>query len=214
MVEVQKHGLSFEKWVRNTFFDAYKGSYMQKWDIPPEKNKHHLIPKNFQNLPVSVKSAKYGSPIGLGDIIRQRSIVVPFVMIAGFWRQRTEKEKWFEEIETVLFAPEDWNALWGNLSLDKIRQIDSRIKDLDIHYSEARKVAKMWKRREVPPSGSTIVVNPKIDSKKQRRIQCSLPFKAFWESAGRKPQPSDSVSLFGVEFPNPVISGVRTFHRN
>ena len=211
MAEVQKHGFSFEKWVRNTFFDGYEGTYMQKWDIPANQERYPLIPESFRNKPVSVKTAKYGSPIGLGDIIRQRNISVPFVMIAGFWRQRTKEEKWFEEIEAVLFTPASWNALWGDLSIDKIRPTDSEIKDLGLHYTEAREVAKSWKQRVVVPSHSTIVVNPKIDSKGQRRIQCSLPFDVFWESAGRKPQPGDSAGLFGMEFPNPLISGARTF---
>ena len=214
MVEVQKHGFSFEEWVKNTFFDSYEGKYMQKWDIPPDRNDYHLIPENLQGVPVSVKSAKYGSPIGLGDIIRQRSINHPFLMIAGFWKQRTEKEKWFEEIEAVLFTPETWEILWGSLTLDKITPIDTRIKDLSIHYSKARDIAKEWKRLEVAPSNSTIVVNPKIDSKRQRRIQCSLPFNIFWDHAGRAPVPSNSANLFGVDFPNPVISGARTFNRN
>jgi len=214
MVEVQKHGFSFEEWVRNTFFDGYEGTYMQKWDIPPDRNNHHLIPENLQGVPVSVKTAKYGSPIGLGDIIRQRSIDHPFVMIAGFWKQRTEKEKWFEEIEAVLFTPETWESLWGDLTIDKIRPTDTRIKDLNIPYAEARTIANDWKKVHVAPSNSTIVVNPKIDSKKQRRIQCSLPFNTFWHHAGRDPLPSDLADLFGAEFPNPVISGARTFNRS
>jgi len=187
---------------------------MQKWDISPDRNNHHLIPENLQGVPVSVKSAKYGSPIGLGDIIRQRSINRPFVMIAGFWKQRTEKEKWFEEIEAVLFTPETWESLWGDLTLDKIRPTDTCIKDLNIPYAEARTIAKDWKKVHVAPSNSTIVVNPKIDSKKQRRIQCSLPFTAFWQHACRDPLPRDSADLFGAQFPNPVISGARTFSRS
>ncbi len=60
MVEVQYHGFTFEKWVRNTFFDKYEGNYMQKWDIPPENNTQKSIPSVYRNIPVSVKTAKYG----------------------------------------------------------------------------------------------------------------------------------------------------------
>jgi len=214
MVEVQKHGFSFEEWVRNTFFDSYEGTYMQKWDIPPDYNKHQLIPECLRKVPVSVKTAKYGSPIGLGDIIRQRTIDHSFVMIVGFWKQKTPKEKWFEEIEAVLFTPQVWNGLWGSLKVEDIRPTDTLIKNQNVDYPEARKIAKSWKQSQVEPAGSTIVVNPKIDSKKQRRIQCSLPFHAFWNCAGRAPQPNDSASLFGVKFPNPVISGARVFNRS
>jgi len=138
MVEVQFHGFTFEKWVRDTFFDGYEGNYMQKWDIPPDKNSQLCIPSGYRNIPVSVKTAKYGSPIGLGDVRRQRSIDMPFVIIVGFWKQRTPFEKWFEEIGVALFTVPVWSGLWGALTIEEISEIDSRIKDLTLPYAIAR----------------------------------------------------------------------------
>lgn len=92
MVEVQNHGFLFEKWVKDIFFAGYSGNYMQEWDIPAEHNGSRGIPLELRGFPVSVKTARYGSPIGLGDVIRQRRINFPFVMIAGFWKQRTATE--------------------------------------------------------------------------------------------------------------------------
>lgn len=210
MVEVQFHGFSFEQWARNTFFGGYLGNYMQKWDIPTWENKKEEVPIEWRNLPVSIKTAKWGSPIGLGDAIRQRNINESFVMIAGFWRQRTPQEKWFEEIGVVKFHPEFWNSLWGAISLATLQELDSKIKDLSLNYSDARKVAKQWKSRYAK-SDSKIVINPKIDSKKQRRMQCSLPFQIFWKAAGRKPAKYNNSILFGKSFPNPVQSKPRRF---
>jgi hypothetical protein len=214
MVEVQHHGFSFEKWVRETLFQSYEGTYMQKWDIPPEFNSHIGIPKKFQNLPVSVKSAKYGAPVGLGDVLRQRSIDESFLIIAGFWRQRTSSQKWFEEIGVAHFTAESWTALWGSLELDAIQVIDKEIKNLALPYQTARIKAQAWKRQFADNSNSQIVINPKIDSKRQRRIQCSLPFEVFWEFVGRKPNPKDAPSLYGHPFENPIISGSRSFNRD
>ena len=183
MVEVQFHGFSFERWAKDTFFSGYLGNYMQKWDILASENKKEEVPIEWRNFPVSTKTAKWGSPIGLGDAMRQRNIDETFVMIDGFWRQRTPQEKWFEEIGVVKFHPDFWNSLWGAIDLSTLRELDSKIKDLSLHYSDARKVAKQWKSQLVR-SGSKIVINPKIDSKKQRRIQCSLPFPIFWKAAG------------------------------
>ena len=210
MVEIQFHGFSFEKWVRVTFFDAYSGVYMQKWDIPGDYNK--LAPP-FGGLPVSVKTAKMGSPIGLGDVLRQRSIDSPFLMIVGFWRQRTPTEKWFEEIGAVVFLPEIWSKLWGTLTFESISDIDKYIKNLRIDFASARTAAKQWKNKHVLESGSELVINPKIDSKTQRRIQCSLPFKVFWRIAGRSPAPCDAPTLFDKAFENPVLSGARIINR-
>lgn len=214
MVEVQHHGFAFEKWVRDTFFNEYEGSYMQKWDIPPEINNFEGIPMAYRNVPVSVKTAKYGSPIGLGDVRRQRSIDVPFLMIVGFWKQRTPSEKWFEEIGVSYFSVPAWNSLWGGLDINEISVIDSRIKDMSIPYAKARELAQKWKQDFSSQCGGELVINPKIDSKTQRRIQCSLPFSTFWRIAGRSPSPTDSPSLFGVGFENPVISGSRIFNQD
>jgi hypothetical protein len=214
MVEVQHHGFTFEKWVRDTFFGGYNGKYMQKWDIPPEKNKSEDVPSSYRNLPVSVKATKYGSPIGLGDARRQRLINHPFVMIVGFWRQRTPTEKWFEEIGVAKIPIAAWNSLWGTLTIEQISLIDSKIKDLSLPYATARLDAQQWKHDYVSRSGVELVINPKIDSKRQRRIQCSLPFSTFWRFVSRNPLPSDTPNLFMVPFKNPVISGSRTFKQD
>ncbi len=213
MVEVQFHGFTFERWVRATLFGDYQGSYMQKWDVPPDENNHEALPSRFRGLPVSIKSAKYGSPIGLGDILRQRQIDRPFIMIVGFWNQRSPQKKWFEDIGWAHFSADDWSALWGELAIEHIRPIDAIIKNLSEHYSSVRTKAQKWKRNTPEVKTSRIVVNPKIDSKTQRRIQCSLPFSEFWRQAGRQPQRCDHPSLFGFDFPNPVVSSARTFNR-
>ena len=211
MVEVQGHGFTFEKWVRDTFFSGYVGNYMAKWDVPAEANRDELVPLAWRQLPVSIKTAKFGSPIGLGDVLRQRQIDVPFLMIAGFWRQRTPEEKWIEEIGVAAFPSAAWAALWGDLSLEHLRALDLVVKDLSQHYREVRRHARAWKKTTAQVGTSGFVLNPKIDSKSQRRVQCSLPFGVFWQAVGRAPAPSDDPKLFEVSFPNPIRSSARSF---
>lgn len=74
MTQVQTHGFAFEKWVKNTFFTEVESTYTQKWDIPKEHNSGDKLPQQLRNIPVSIKMAKFGSPIGLGDAIRQFNI--------------------------------------------------------------------------------------------------------------------------------------------
>lgn len=214
MVEVQNHGFSFEKWVRDSLFEGYTGCYMQKWDVAPDHNQHESIPADLRDIPVSVKTAKWGSPIALGDALRQRAIDEPFLMIVGFWRQRTPFEKWFEDIGWARFDPPIWDSLWGSLRSAEIGEIDRIVKNTDTHYSVVRAEAQDWKTKVCAGSDSKIVINPKIDSKKQRRVQCSLPFSVFWQAVGRDAQASDSPSLFGLPFENPVISSARTFNQD
>lgn len=208
--EVQAHGVSFEKWVRDTFFNGYTGDYTQKWDIAAEANRSPLIP--HQGLPVSVKIVNYGSPIGLGDVLRQRHINEPFLMIVGFWEQKTKTEKWIVEMECLRIEPGQWNALWGDLSPARLEEIDALVKDTSKPYHQVRAEAQAWKDKVLPGLNSRIVINPKIGSTTQRRVQCSLPFDLFWELAGREPKVSDHPKLFGKAFPNPISSSPRTFN--
>jgi hypothetical protein len=211
MVEVQAHGFSFEKWVRDHFFSGYSGNYMQKWDVPAEKNSSEAIPPAFRNLPVSIKTAKIGSPIGLGDVLRQRQINERFAIIAGFWKQQTPTEKWIMDIGCVIFEMASWQKLWGELTLSLIQEIDLVVKNQSEHYSIVRTKARTWKRLPAITT-CTIVINPKIDSKTQRRIQCSLPYKTFWAAVGREPSPQKEPELWGHVFPNPIKSSARQFN--
>lgn len=210
MVEVQSHGFIFERWVRDTLFESYAGDYGQEWDIPAAANRSTLLPADLRGLPVSVKTAQFGSPIGLGDILRQRSIDRPFLMIVGFWHKHSATEKWFDDIGWVRFSAATWQLLWNDLSMQLIGELDAKVKSFGFgRHNEARQYAKHWK--ELYQALSHIIVNPKIDSKNQRRIQCSLPFSVFWEHAGRTAQHHDTPELFGCAFDNPISSTPRRF---
>lgn len=211
MVEVQHHGFSFEKWVREKFFAGYAGGYMQKWDVPQSENRHSQVPRHLRGLPVSIKAVKYGAPIALGDALRQYHIDEPFLLIVGFWRQRSESEKWFEEMACARIAPNLWRQLWGRLESEDLLKLDQIVKTQSTPYAAARANAREWKKLAFASSECEIVINPKIDSKNQRRVQCSLPFRVFWKVAGREPCAADAPKLFGVEFDNPIISSSRSF---
>src|SRR5690606_36949186 len=80
--EVQRHGVAFEQWVRDTFFDSYQPEhYTQKWDIPAAANLRH------GGIAVNPKAAKYRSAVDLGDALRQFDIDQPFILLVGYWQQ-------------------------------------------------------------------------------------------------------------------------------
>jgi hypothetical protein len=211
MAEVQRHGFDFEEWIRHQFFGGYEGTYMQKWDIPPNHNIDPSVPAQFHNLPVSIKTAKLGSPIGLGDVLRQRQIDHDFLMIVGFWEQWTPTEKRIVHIGHVVFTSSAWQALWGDLMPDAISEIDRVVKNMGEHYSTVRRKAQLWKASSACKS-SIIVINPKIDSKTQRRIQCSLPYGFFRQYANSGQPHLNSPELWGRDFPTPIRSSPRTFN--
>ena len=204
--EVQQHGLVLEQWVRATFFDGYQPSrYTQKWDIPASAN------KRFGGVPVNPKAAKYGTPVDLGDALRQRKISEPFILVVGFWRQEGD-EKHFVNLIAPRIEPAVWEKLWGPVTLADLERLDSVIKDKSLTPAEARAAAQ--KIKNAPPfTQSVIVVNPKIDSKTQRRLQCSLRFADVFKHLvpGGNPAVQETAALWGVPFPQTVASKPRAF---
>ena len=103
----------------------------------------------------------------------------------------------------------DWKNLFAPLTEADLKLLDSIIKNKETHYAEVRKLAKEIKKL-FPPT--KMILNPKIDSKIQRRLQCSLPFNAFWNDVVKKESSRNiECELFGERVPNPFVSGARVF---
>lgn len=183
----QNHGFIFENWVKVTCAKKSKG-YGYKWDIPKEWN------PTAHDGPISVKSIKWGSSICLGDAIRQYDIYIDFTMIVGFWDKVDRKIKVIDIVE-VPITNSTWRSLWGNISIDNLEELDKIIKDRDIHYEDVRTNAKQYKDQL---SNSIITLNPKIDSKVQRRLQCSISFKNFFKYLVKQnPVKRNNIALWG-----------------
>lgn len=204
--EVQQHGVVFEEWIRVEFFDGYEPeSYTQKWDIPGDAN------LRFGGFPVNPKATKYKSAVGLGDALRQFDIAEPFILLLGFWQQDDEVKR-FVNITPVTIHPETWRMMWGPVTRADLERLDSLIKDRSIDYREVRKLAQEIKK-EAPFKDSLIVLNPKIGSTGQRRLQCSLRFDHVFEllATHEDRAATEQPDLWGVPFPGPVTSSARTF---
>jgi hypothetical protein len=209
--EVQAHGLVFEHWIADTFFQKYRPpGYTQKWDLPADIPRD--LPPEFAGLPANPKATKYGTPIGLGDALRQFDIAEPFILILGYWEQPDPDEKRFVKLLAPRIEPAAWRALWGPVTRADLERLDTLIKRRDLGYMEVRKLAQ--KMKASPPFNRAVfVLNPKIDSKGQRRLQCSLRFEDVFKylASGMDRAPEETPSLWGVPFPGPVLSTPREF---
>jgi hypothetical protein len=209
--EVQEHGIWFEQWICDTFFDGYRPSrYTQKWDIPAEANSRH------GHLPVNPKATKLGTPIGLGDALRQFDIIDgpnSFILIVGFWEQSTPTTKTWVNTQAVTITPARWRRLWHPITREDLLTLDAVIKDNSLSIDKARMRAKQIKSK--PPFSEAIIkINPKID-RNQRRLQCSLSFNAFFDhllpGVSRASQPSPTI--WNKAIPNVPDTASRTFQR-
>jgi hypothetical protein len=202
--EVQSHGLLFEKWLRDTFFGGYQpAGYTQKWDIPAEANREH------GGIPVNPKAAKYGTAIGLGDAMRQWEIAEPFLLIVGYWQQVSTQEKRWVNVQAVRVEPDVWRQLWGDVKRADLERLLAVIKDKSLTLEEARAAAQKVKSEAVF-SSSVIGLNPKIDSK-QRRLQCSLGFDAFFKHLAPNAERTEQEQpvVFGKPVPKRFESSAR-----
>lgn len=201
--EVQHHGIVFEQWVRNTFFGGYKpASYTQKWDIPAEVNKDH------GRVPVNPKAVKHGSPVDLGDAVRQYEISDPFILVLGFWQQEGDAKR-FTNIVAPHITPEQWRTLWAPITYADLLKLDTLIKDPARPIEETRRLALQMKNS--PPFNQAVIqVNPKIDAR-QRRLQCSIRFADIFRhlAPDADPAPQPTPALWGVPFPGPIASPPR-----
>jgi len=207
--EVQNHGLWFEHWLCDSFFDGYRApNYTQKWDIPAAVNRHH------GHLPANPKATKYGSPIGLGDALRQFDLIAEeqsFILIVGFWDQADPTTKRWTNLQAATITPALWAKLWHPITRADLGKLDQLIKDPTLSIEQARQQAQALKN-QAPFNQAIITLNPKID-RSQRRLQCSLGFKTFFQhllptaDSNRHQRPS----LWGKAVPDLPQSTPRQF---
>ena len=193
--EVQHHGLVFENWINDTFFNGHRPSYTGNWDIPAHINTSH------GHIPINPKVAKWGSRIYLGDALRQFDIDEPFLIIIGFWEQHQHGKKKFVNITPLRIEKDQWRQLWHPLTREDLVALDTLIKDRSAHYTTVRRLARQMNAR--PPYNQSIVrLNPKIDPTGQRRLQCSLSFDNLKRllPPGVSLEKNDSPSLWGETF--------------
>jgi hypothetical protein len=206
--EVQRHGVVFEQWIRDTFFDHYQPpSYTQKWDIPAEAN------VRYGRVPVNPKATEYGTPVGLGDALRQFEINEPFMLIIGYWVEEGEQKRFVKVVAPVI-QPEAYKKLWGQVTLADLQKLDALIKDRTKPYTEVRREAQAMKK-SAPFNTAIFTLNPKIDSENQRRLQCSLGFHQVFQYLvpDEKPAPEVSPRLFNQVVPGPFDSPPRQFKK-
>ncbi len=195
--ERQSHGVAFERWVRDTFFEGYTPEgYTQKWDIPAEVNRQH------GRIPVNPKAAKFRGPVDLGDALRQFDIHEPFWLVIGYWRFEGGARR-MVRISAIRVEPEAWRALWEPLTRADLEKLDAVIKDRSLTPEQARAAAQSLKNQP-PYTGARMTLNPKIDSRTQRRLQCSLRFDVLFDQLAAPDADRSEQSrpvLWGVPWP-------------
>ena len=193
--EVQRHGLSFEQWVADTFFGGRLSTGpTDKWDIPASANRAH------GRIPVNPKATQYGEPVLLGDALRQYDIDEPFLLMVGFWDQDGRDKKFVQSLVAEV-TPAQWRRLWAPVTRADLEAMDKLVKDTLRPVAEVRR--EVLRRKKRPPfSQAVIQLNPKIDAS-QRRLQCSISYVRLFKylAPDRDRRAQDSAEIFGRRIP-------------
>jgi hypothetical protein len=201
MVEVQKHGFTFEDWIKKILCEHQQDcKYTQKWDIPGD-------------IPISIKCIGKTNALELSSAVRFWENDKPFLLIVGRWEQ-IGKIKKIISIDELIFDKSILAKLKGNLTLEELRQFNSKI----IAFPAGKKgqeegisYANKWKAENNSRRG-LITITHKIDSKNQRRLQCNINYQNYLKLFG---QPSWNPIFRGHLFEGNINSASRVFkHSN
>jgi hypothetical protein len=173
MSESQSHGFKFENIVKMGKLSnvmqrlSDKIGYTSKWDIPP----------------ISIKSFKFGSKtIEFGSIERMFANDTSFILVMiGYNQVNDTKSVVFSD--ALLISDDILSKFKDKLNLDTIHYLCSKIKTFGIgEHNIARDWAKLEKKKY--NSRTRFDIRFKIDSKKQRRIQCALKLSDIYDCSG------------------------------
>lgn len=156
MAERQIHGFRFEERVKEILEVNEHKPYNSSWDIGDS---------------VSVKFISSTGTIDMGSVVR-----IFEALERGNWTMVLGRHtnKVCDNVYELFFNKSICDDLMGQLTLEDVTEFDNAIKSFgEGLHNEARAYAKNWKQENKHKMG-LLTIQPKIDSKRQRRVQCGI----------------------------------------
>lgn len=173
MPQVQKHGFMIENAIRVNAFDlCEEENDTNTHDIPKENNKFD------SNETISVK-ATVSNKIDCGDIIRfydydfNEKHTIMLITV----KQVDGETKQITNIYEIDYSKELHNHLFGTISREELVDYVNSVKGIaagKLTAEERDEKYKKQKKELQKKHQMKITVCPKVDSKNQRRVQCSI----------------------------------------
>lgn len=210
MTNNQLHGKKFEDFIKAC--GMFSGASDSSRSVTAGFDIEARFDRSGLNLPTSIK-ASGSDGIGLSDARRFFAINEPYRMIVGRYDQ-SKDQKIFARIHECVITPSVSSALRGSVTLQMVSDLHQGLL-LDQFPRGEHLAARAWaqaKKSQISDLETKIVLNPKIDSKSQRRLQCSVNLKDLIASCKAKGQYILHDKAIG-DFALPVIqnSKRRTF---
>lgn len=161
----QAHGFKYETRVREQFELTKTKSAIDPFDA-----------RTQSGVLVSIKTKEYGKAVELASWLNHLRVTEDFYMVVGFWQN--EKDNIVEELIMKIpatFWKEHFPAEWQ----EKVKNLFNGISnshDDDEKWTERREEFQKEYQAYKKENNLLINLNPKRDSKTQRRVQCSIPY--------------------------------------
>ena len=174
-MEVQAHGNYYEDLktrqitgLSKVEYDALKeNGYTSGMDIM----KGLMSPYDY-----SIKTSK-GNTVDCGDILRRRQ-ETDYNLVVGCYSQVGDNKVFYSEY-TFYIRPEHESILWGRMNYNQLAEYVDYIKNIPAgrDAQQETKTERTVLKNCIEDKNALFRIHPKVDSKKQRRVQCSLNIK-------------------------------------
>ena len=173
MAEVQQHGNKFEDFVIRDRTNLSKKEYDKL------KKNGYTSPFDLCNglkvdYDASIKTTG-SKTVCSSDVLRMMSHRKDYRLIVGCYKQEGENKKFHTQYEFFI-TPEDYSKLWGKMDYQLVESFVNFVKAIP-HGPEAQEDTKSDRdqlQEQASCEEALFNINPKVDSKKQRRVQCSV----------------------------------------
>ena len=171
MCEVQRHGNKFEEIVLKDIFGINKGdiNYTNCFDLPCSMN-------SIGDFNLSIKTTK-NNTVCCGDYKNYLNYEDnnPYHSLIMFYQQVDNRKI----IKEILYINNDiFIHAMKNLDLQRLYNLDRFIKNIENYRRPTIEESNFYKQEAKEITLNSIIkLNPKVDSKKQRRLQWSFSVK-------------------------------------
>ena len=121
----------------------------------------------------SIKTTS-GNKIDCGDILRRRQ-ETDYNLVVGCYSQVGDNKVFYSEY-TFYIRPEHEHILWGRMNYNQLAEYVDYIKNIPAgrEAQQETKTERTVLKNCIEDKNALVKINPKVDSKKQRRVQCSV----------------------------------------
>lgn len=211
MTSYQQHGFIIEELIKREADRHVKQGvvalpqittrYTAKFDLPSHRDPYG------QGTPTSVKTSRFSGQktlVFLSDAVRIAGLCeVPLMRLMVALYEQRGQEKVFSEIREYLIEGEEWRQIMGGVPVEIVEDFHLALREPD--HRKARVIARQWKEKLADEFPCSMRWNPKIDSKNQRRLQCSVRLEDIEAAIVDKSR----IRVFGEAFKQPASSSPR-----